>query len=136
MPSRHHENHREQGSVTATTLVFPVLLLLVLLVVQFALAYHAKTIVTAAAQDAARATERNAGDLAAGRAAAQQVLDDDARNLLGHSRIDVTVDAGDNVTARVTAQVTALIPIPGLRLEVSGRAGGPTERFRPEGRRP
>ena len=36
------------------------------------------------------------------------------------------------VTTRVTGRVISLVPIPGLRLRVTGTASGPVERFRPE----
>jgi len=126
----------EDGSVTATVIVFPTLLLLVLLVVQFALAYHARNVVTAAAQDAARAAEHAQGDVTAGRQAGNAVIDDDARHLLDNVTVDVSSPDGTTVAVTVAGDVATLMPIPGFHPHVTGHAGGPIEQFRPEHREP
>lgn len=120
-----------RGSVTVTVTVFPVVILLVLLVFQLALAYYAKLVVVAAAQDGLRAAQVQQGDVAAGEKVAREVVAESSGNLL--SALSVRVTSGDPLTSRVTGDVAAIVPIPGLRLTVEGSAAGPVERFRPQG---
>jgi Flp pilus assembly protein TadG len=123
----------EQGSTTATVIVFPVLITLVMLVLQFALAYHGKAVLTAAAQDAARAAQVGGGDVGAGESEAALVVADNASSLVRDVDIDVVLSPdGREVTATVGGDVVRLLPIPGLRLHIEGSASGPTEEFRPE----
>lgn len=123
----------ERGSTTATVIVFPVVLLLLMLVLQFALAFHAKAVVTAAAQDGNRAAQLAAGDQIAGEHEATAVVAESASSLLRDVRVDVDVAAdGREVTTTVDGDVVRLLPIPGLRLQVQASASGPTETFRPE----
>ena len=123
----------ESGSVTAAVMVFPLLLMMVMLVIQFALAYHSKAVLTAAAQDGTRAAQAAAGDVDAGTAEAAAVVADSAGSLIDNLDIDVALSTdGDIVTTSVAGRVVSLVPIPGLRLRVTGTASGPVEQFRPE----
>src|SRR3989440_600300 len=82
----------QAGSATLqTVLVMPLLLLLITLIVQFALWYHAAHIATAAAQDGARAARIEGGTAADGQARAQQVLEQ--LGVLTGSSVTVTRDA-------------------------------------------
>lgn len=117
--------------MTSTVLVFPVLLLVILLAVQFALAFHAKTVVTAAAQDAARAAQARTGTPERARVVGQTFVSDNASTLLHQVNVAVRSD-GDTVRVEVRGTVTAVVP--GLHLRVAGTADGPLERFRPQGR--
>ena len=124
---------REQGSTTATVIVFPVVLTLLMLVLQFALAYHGKEVLIAAAQDGTRAAQVAAGDRAAGEREAAAVVDESAASFVRNIDIDVAPSPdGRSVMTRVSGDVVRLLPIPGLRLHITGSASGPTEQFRPE----
>jgi Flp pilus assembly protein TadG len=118
----------QHGEVASTVLIVPVLLLCLLLVIQFALAMHARAVLTAAAQDGARAAQVNGGSAASGRVAASATLTRDANGLVHDSDVRID-DDGTTVTATVSADVTSIIP--GWRWRVSGRASGPRETFEP-----
>ena len=122
----------ERGEVTTTTLIFPALLFVILLAVQFALAYHAKTVVTAAAQDGARAAQAEGSTGDAGRAVAERFVADNASRLLQQVTVSVDTD-DDTVHVQVAGRVTNVVP--GLHLNVTGVAHGVTERFRGEDER-
>jgi len=117
--------------VTVTVMVFPLVIFLVLLVFQVAIAYYAKLVVVAAAQDGLRAAQVQRGDVAAGEQVAREVVAQSSGTLL--SALSVQVIAGDPLTSQVTGNVAAIVPIPGLRLTVEGTAAGPVERFRSDG---
>ena len=118
----------ERGEITSTTLVFPALLFVILVAVQFALAYHAKTVVTAAAQDGTRSAQAEGASPADGRAVAEAFVAENASRLL--DQVVVTVDADrDHVRVEVAGRVATVVP--GLNLRVRGAASGPTERFVP-----
>src|SRR5437667_6517659 len=103
----------QTGSATLqTVLVMPLLLLLVTLIVQFALWYHASHIAIAAAQDGARAARVEGGTELDGRGRAQQILDQLGTNVLLESSVTVTRDAQ---VARVEVHGYAPELIPGLR---------------------
>jgi Flp pilus assembly protein TadG len=121
----------EDGSVSETAVAFPLLIVVFMLVIQFTLAHHAKSVVVAAAQDGARSAQVESGGVAAGEDRAGEVVAQSARSLLSAVSIAVTSD-GDRVSARVSGDVVRVVPIPGLHFEVVGTAGGPVEVFRPE----
>lgn len=122
----------EGGEVTTTTLIFPVVLFVILVAVQFALAFHAKSVVTAAAQDGARAAQAEGATGEAGRVEAARFVADNAARLL--EEVTVSVDAdGDGVHVEVRGEVANVVP--GFDLHVTGVADGVTERFRAEDER-
>lgn len=116
--------------MTATVIVFPVLLTLVMTVVQFALHFHAQQVVGAAAEDAVAVARLDGGSADAGRAAAHAVLDDVAPRLVLAPRVDVSASAG-RVRATVRGEVASLVPF--LRLSVLAVDEAPVERFTPTG---
>lgn len=119
---------------TQLVLVVPALLLIALLVVQFALVWHARHIAQYAAQRALAAARVEHGTTADGRAQARRSLAAlGSRVLTGPS---VTVERTvTQTTVRVNGQVIRVIP--GLTLHASGTASGPTERTTtPTGGRP
>lgn len=122
----------ERGEVTTTTLIFPALLFVILVSVQFALAYHAKSVLTAAAQDGARAAQAEGSTRQEGERAASEFVRANAARLVEDVDVTVAGDA-DAVTVVVRGEVSSVVP--GLHLTVAGRASGPVERFRPEGQR-
>jgi Flp pilus assembly protein TadG len=117
----------EAGEITSTTLIFPVVLFMVLVSVQFALGYHAKAVLAAAAQDAARAAQVGDARPGDGERVATAFVTDNARTLLEHVSIDITRDA-DHVHVRLGGDVTSVVP--GVHLRVHAAADGPRERFR------
>jgi Flp pilus assembly protein TadG len=120
----------ERGAATtALVLILPVVLLTVMIVVQFALAYHARQVLTAAAQDAAFAATASGASPDAATNTAQHVVDSAGSGLVHDVVIQVSGDT-DGVRVEVTATVASVVP--GLDLTVSGASAAPTERFRPE----
>jgi Flp pilus assembly protein TadG len=120
-------NRRDRGAATVQLVVItPFVLLLMLLCVQAALAWHAQHIAqTAAAQGLADA--RAAGGSAdAGADAARGALRATAGRVLNAPQVQVT---RNTTTASVRVRGTVLPVVPGLRLTVRGHADGPVERF-------
>src|SRR5207237_4766621 len=108
--ARARAGQRERGQATVeAALAFPLLLALAVGLTQFALFYHAQTVVTGAVQDGARvaaAADRTVGD---GVAHAQALLDAG----LGRGAADVAlqgVDGGDLVAVEARGRLHALIP--------------------------
>ena len=120
---------KERGAVTAELVVAtPLLLLLVLGVIQFALWAHAEHVVTAAAQEGARAARLQGGTAAAGQTEAQTFL----AQLGGHVVREPSVIAQrDARVVRVEVEGTAEAVIPFLRLPVRAVSTGPVEAFTP-----
>lgn len=122
----------ERGEVTTAVLVVPVAMLLVFVVVQAALVFHAQALVDAAAQEGAQAGQGESGTEAAARSAVRSVIGASAGNLL--SDVDVSVQA-DPSRLSVTVQAAVKSLIPGYRPSVTSTAAGPREVFVPEYRR-
>lgn len=106
----------------------PVLLLLLLGIVQFALWSHATHIAQAAAAQGLAAARVHTGTAAAGQSRAQQMLRQLGDGPLTDSAVDATRSA-DQATVNVEGTATAVIPF--LRLPVHAEAAGPVERFVP-----
>lgn len=116
----------------ALVILFPLFLVMFMALVQWGLYFHARSQVTAAAQDAARATQGVDGTVEDGRAVAEALLADaTASGLLTDTTIDVT-RANGTVRAQVDAEVSVLVPVPGFRVHVRGLSEGPAEEFLPE----
>jgi Flp pilus assembly protein TadG len=121
----------EQGSaLVEAVLVFPALLLAVMLIVQFALYFHAQSVAEAAAQDAVTQARHVGGTETGGRDAGYATLDKLGPRLL--TRREVTVQRGTE-TARATVSATVASLVPGLHLRIEETAAGPVERFIPQG---
>lgn len=120
----------DRGSVSAELVIAtPLLLLMVLAIVQFALWSHATHIAqTAASQGLAAARVQNA-TAAQGFTGAQHVLDQLGRGPLTNTRIDTRCGA-DAASIRVSGEASAVIPF--LHLPVHAEAAGPVERFVPD----
>lgn len=102
------------------------MLLLALVVVQFALAWHAQHIAQYAAQDALAATRVEDGTAADGRARARGELASLAHRILSQPSVTVQRTAA---RASVRVDGTALPVVPGLHLHVAGHASGAVERL-------
>lgn len=112
-------------SPVEAAITFPVLILFVLLVVQFALLWHGRHVAQAAAQDGLRAARGYRSTAALGRQDAQAYLRQVAPRLLPQPRVAVQ-RTPTTVTVRVSARVLSIVPL-GLRVEET--VAGPVERF-------
>src|SRR5262245_22886905 len=117
-------------------LAVPVLLLTGLLVVQFALVWHARHIAQFAARRGLAAARVEDGSAAAGRRPGLHSLAAVGSRILVSP--SVTAErTPTRTTVRVSGTVLRVLPFPGLTLHASGTASGPTERITaPRGGRP
>ena len=112
--------------MTTAVVLIPVVLMMVMVVIQMALVFHARSVVTAAATDAARAAQAEGGTEGDGQAVANQLVAG-SDNLLTTITIDVN-RAGGRVAVTIDADVVSLIP--GWTPSVSAHIEGPIEQFR------
>jgi len=121
----------ERGSATAELVIAtPVLLLLILLVVQFALWQHSIHVAQAAASEGLAAARVQGGSTGSGQDEASLVLGQLGHSVLVHPAVHVSRGA-NTTTVTVTAEAEAVIPF--LHLPVRATASGLIERFRPPG---
>lgn len=121
-------NEAGAASVAQVVLVAPVLLLTLMLIVQFALLFHARNVAENAAQQGASVARRYDGSDDAARRRATAYLD----QLAGTTLISTQVGATrTSEVASVTVSGTVVSLVPGLRLTVSEAATGPVERYVP-----
>ena len=123
--------HGEEGqTLLETAIAFPVLLLVALALVQFALYYHAESVVTGATQDGARVAAAEDSGIAAGVAHTQALL----QAGLGRSATGVAVqgvDGGDTVEIETQGSLKLIIPwVGGGSLPLRARSVMSKERFR------
>lgn len=119
----------DRGSITTEVVLYaPLLFLLVLVGVQFALWALAQLGVQHAANHALQTTRVSDGTAAAGRADATEVLHQVAGQVVVDPSVSVTRTA-DTATVAVAGRVPAVVPF--LHLRVSTQASAPVERFRP-----
>ena len=120
---------RGQGMVEAA-IAFPILLMVAIGLVQFALFYHAQTVVTGAVQDGARVAAAEDRTLAEGVAHARTLL----QAGLGRSAGDVTVQGSEGVDAVVVearGRLRTIIPwVADATLPLAARSAMSKERFR------
>ncbi|MBA0049772.1 pilus assembly protein [Streptomyces sp. AJS327] len=117
---------RERGAATTELVVCtPLLLLVCLLVVQGALAWHAQHLAQYTAQEALAATRAHRGSPAEGEARARERLGAVAGRVLTSPR--VTVRRG-TAFATVKVEGEVLRAVPGLTLRAGGTASGAVER--------
>jgi Flp pilus assembly protein TadG len=120
-------NQDEAGIATVeAVLVFPVLLLLIMVVFQFALWYHASGLATAAAQDGARAARAEGAAARDGQDRANSLLDQTGRSILQGRRVLVSRTAA---TTRIEVSGSCIALLPGLHLPVDAVVESSTERF-------
>ena len=116
------------GATVELVLATPALLLLVMLIVQFALWQHAVHVAEAAAQEGARAARLEGGTREAGQRRAEAFLAALGPGVLAHPRVTAY---RDRQTARVEVRGEAVTLVPGVRLPVRAASHAPVERFRP-----
>lgn len=118
---------RQDGSVSAELVIgTPLLMLLVLVVVQFALWQHAQHIAEAAAQRGAQAARLAGGTDTEGAAVAQSATAQLGANLIVGPQVTVS-RASDTVHVEVSGTAETVVPF--LSLPVRAVADGPVERF-------
>lgn len=119
---------QERGAATAElVLVTPLMLLLILMVVQFGLWFHASHVASAAAQEGARAARAEASTAAAGQDRAEEFLDSVGRELVLERSVRAT--RGDDVArVEVTGRAPQVVPL--INLPISAESEGPVEEFR------
>jgi Flp pilus assembly protein TadG len=119
----------ERGSASAELVVAtPLLLLLILAVIQFALWQHAMHVADAAAQQGLAAARVETGTEATGQTEADAVLRQLGVLSDPHVAANRTVDT---TTVAITGEAPSVLPL--FRLPVRAVASGPSERFRPPG---
>ncbi|GII61287.1 hypothetical protein Skr01_13720 [Sphaerisporangium krabiense] len=124
------------ASVVELALIMPVVLIVILLVVQFALVFHGRQVADAAAREGARiaraAGTGSPGWRGAAEARARAIVRDVGPRMLG----SVTVRAwerGDQRGVTVQGNAVAAVPLlPGMTFTVTSTFGGPIECFRPD----
>ena len=118
----------DRGStVVEAVLVIPVLMLLLLIVVQFALWSHAAQVAQLAASAGDRTARSVGGGPAQGVDRARSVLDGPGSDVIS-SNVTSEVLPGDLVEMTVTAKAESILP--GLSLPVSAKLVGPIQEFR------
>jgi hypothetical protein len=108
----------------------PAVFVLTMLVVQYALLWHAAHVAQGAAAEGLRAGRGYLSSAAAGQARAERYLHALAPRLLTGTSVVATRDAA-TVQVRVRARVLRVVPFGSF--EVAESAGGPVERFVPPG---
>lgn len=108
----------------ATVVIIPMLLLMVWMVMQLALGFHARNLVRAAAQDASTEAARNGAGVG--------IADSVAREVIGDTKVltnlSVSADAlPDRVTVLVTADVVSILPF--VHMTARASASSPLEAF-------
>ncbi|WP_246127718.1 TadE/TadG family type IV pilus assembly protein [Amycolatopsis rhizosphaerae] len=119
----------DRGAVSAELVIAtPVLLMMVLAIVQFALWSHVTHVAQAAASEGLSAARAQGGSAVAGESRAHALLDELAHGPLTGASVSAARTA---TTASVRISGTAASVIPFLRLPVHAEAAGPVERFVP-----
>ncbi|GAA2467483.1 TadE/TadG family type IV pilus assembly protein [Streptomyces mauvecolor] len=127
MASRNRSRADDRGAAsTELVLAVPLLLVLLLLIVQFALAEHAQHIAQAAASRALATARAQDSTSQAGDARAAATLRLLGSRVLLNPAVQVS-RGGEHVVVDVHGEVVALVP--GLHLRVAGHAAGPVERW-------
>ncbi|MFC1437991.1 TadE family protein [Streptacidiphilus sp. N1-10] len=116
------------ASAVELAMITPLLMLVLLGFVQFALAEYAHHIAQAAAVRALATAREQDSSAAAGRASGQDALAQLAGGVLEQPTVTVTRET-QVATVQVSGQVTSLIP--GLHLRVTAHDTGPVEKYEP-----
>lgn len=128
-PAIRRRDERGQALVE-TAIAFPILLLVALALVQFALFYQAESVVTGAVQDGARVAAAQDSTIGDGVIRTQSLL----QAGLGRSAGEVAVegsDGGETVTIQAQGRLQLILPwISGASLPLQARSTISKERFR------
>lgn len=131
MRRRARPRRGDRGAGAAELVIaVPLLMLLILLIVQFAIWAHASSVAQATAEEALAATRVQDGSAAAGQQRAAQVLSQIGRSVLVSPQVSVTRTAG-TATVQITGTAEEVLPVPGFAFPVRITVTGPVERFVP-----
>lgn len=120
----------DRGDVLVTVLMVPLVLISMLAVVQFALAYHARQVLAGAVQDAAASGARRDSSPGAGAALADRLIGDAAGSLL--TSWSTSAGGGEQVTVSASGNVVKVFPLfPTITVRATGAAR--LERFEAQG---
>jgi len=122
----------ERGDVAPMVILASLTMFLVLFVLQVALAFHARSVVIAAAQDGLRAAQLEGSQPEQATQAAAAVLAG-SRQLVREPVITIEADGRSSLRVSVHGEVVRLVPF--WDGAVHAQVSGPVERFRPEGDR-
>ena len=127
----------DRGAGSAEIVVaVPLLMLLILLVIQFAIWENAESIAHATAEEALAAARVQGGTAASAQQRAAQVIGQIGTGVLNEPRVSVAMTPAD-VTVRVAGTAERVLPVPRLSFSVAATVTGPVERFVPvQGRAP
>ena len=118
---------RDAGySVLEAAIVLPIVFFLIMLIVQWAIVWHARSVTEAAAQEGLRTADEYQGTAAAGKADTVTYLSQVAPHSLPNPQIRVTRTAS-TATVTVTAHVASVIPFG--HFTVTESASGPVETY-------
>ena len=109
----------------------PVILLATLFVVQFGLAYYARTVLAGATQDGAAAGARRDSTPSQGSALADDLINQSASALLSSHTAHASTD-GRTVTVTAQGNVVSVLPFIGS-ITVRASASATVEQFDPQG---
>lgn len=116
------------GSVVEAVLVIPAVMLVLLVVVQFALWAHASQVTQLAAAEGNRTARALGNSAASGSAQAQTVLESSRASITG-TTVSIDILPGGIVRTRVTGYAVSIVPE--LSFPVSATVVGPQQEFRP-----
>jgi Flp pilus assembly protein TadG len=131
LASRAHrlgEDGERGAATTELVIATPLLLLLMLAVIQFALVWHAEHVAQAAAAQAVGAARAQNTSAAVGQGRGEQILSQLGHGVLNGTSITVSRSAGQ-VTADVSGQAESVIP--GWHPSVHAHAAAPVEVYVP-----
>jgi Flp pilus assembly protein TadG len=115
-------------------ILVPVVLLALLFVVQYALAFHARQVLAGATQDGAAAAARLDATAADGATLTRQLVDNGAGSLLDDTAVSVD-ESGGTVTVHASGHVVSVLPFLGT-ITVRASASAKVEAFDPQGAAP
>ena len=120
---------RSEGGTSTTQLVivFPAVFLMLMLVVQFGLWYHASHVAIAAAQEGARAARMEGSTASEGQKVAEKFLSEVNDDLIQGVVVKVQRDS-ERVRVEISGESLELVP--GFRIPIRAVSDGPVERFR------
>ena len=109
----------------------PLILLAMLFVVQYGLAYYARQVLAGATQDGASAAARQDSSPDSGAALAQNIIGERAGSHLDSYSASATSD-GETITVAASGEVVSLLPFFGT-ITVKAQATAKVESFDPQG---
>ncbi|MFD0887659.1 TadE/TadG family type IV pilus assembly protein, partial [Streptosporangium algeriense] len=131
--SRRGRDGERGASVVELAMIMPVVLVIVLLVVQFALWFHGRQVADAAAREGSRLARIDSDSWQEDATSkAEEVLRAIGPRLLDGAKV-TTWEEDDQRGVEITATAVQVVPLlPPTSLTITARFGGPVECFRPD----